>query len=61
MEKDSRLYLGSFFVLVNEINVNKWYNKLINKISDEEGDIMIDIVERNEVVQFKNGDFVKLS
>lgn len=22
-EKDSRLYLGSFFVLVNEINVNK--------------------------------------
>ena len=57
-EKDSRLYLGSFFVLVNEINVNKWYNKLIKKISDEEGDIMIDIVERNEVVQFKNGDFV---
>ena len=38
--------------------MSKWYNELINKILNEEGDIMVDIVERNEVVQFKDGDFV---
>ncbi len=57
-EKDSRLDLGSFVVLVNVINVSKCYNMLIKKISDEEGDIMNDIVERNEIVQFRDGDFV---
>ena len=31
---------------------------MINKILNEEDDIMVNIVEKNEVVQFKNGDFV---
>ena len=34
------------------------YNNLINKLLNEEGDIMDDIVESNEVVQFKDGDFI---